>query len=126
VSNVATAADFNTYIRDNSNWLAQTCGVFGVAGSVSGNVTPAAGSAGFYIQAGSVSGTASSGNFNYAWPTAFPTGVLAVVGNVVDSGANTFSLTVFTASAAGVTWEVSLGGAGFSGSMEMNYIAIGF
>lgn len=113
VGQVLTAAEMNAIVI-----------LSGVGSALLGS--PPTGSAGgFIIQAGFSNVTFSSGAGTLTFPNSFPNGVLTVVGNVNSSG-NSDVLTFAGNTTAQITVGMFRNNSGFTGSVPIQYIAIGF
>lgn len=120
---IPTANDFNNCVRDSS--------VFGVGAALAG-VAPFGNGGGFLWQAGQVIvSTNSAGGASFNWPTPFPNGVLSVMIMMGDSTSTQIGVVSSIWSQTTLTYWGGICGtleAGpiQSGSVRLNYIAIGW
>lgn len=117
VGDPMTASDLNTYVRDNTNALAQGMGLYGsnFGGVPAG--TPV------LTQAGNQSFAFSGGSATLTYPKPFPTTAVGILGS--STNADT-TIGFINASATGATIYSYVGSAGDTATRYVTWLAFGY
>lgn len=122
-SEVLTAADMNTYVRDNEKQLLRTLDV--TSTSLTGG-TPPANNELVHMQAGYSTITAATGGTAITFPTAFSNGVIAVNVDAFNSVDMCLASACTTSAVTVKLTDTTSGAIRSSGTYYIMWIAIGW
>ena len=123
---VFTAANANVLSNDLTA-LSSSVGLYAKGTAEYGSPSSTLSPGNYYIQAGQASLTFASGFVAFAFPSAFPTGLLSFVGHPQNNNpSNPAVLSHYSAANSSVELTLTVSGSAYTGSYTISYIAIGF